>query len=54
MKTCSFCGEGVLERKTIKETYTYKDHSIEAKQRGEWCYVFQMFGQPSPESLSAF
>ena len=39
MKTCSFCGEGVLERKTIKETYTYKDHSIEVEQPGEWCNV---------------
>ena len=39
MKTCPFCGEGVLERKTIKETYTYKDQSIEVDQPGEWCNV---------------
>ena len=39
MKTCPFCGEGVLERKTIKETYTYKDQSIEVEQPGEWCNV---------------
>jgi len=37
-KTCSFCGKGFLERKTIKETYTYKGYSIEIEQPGEFCY----------------
>ncbi len=27
MGKCPFCKDDVLERKTIKETYTYKDHS---------------------------
>lgn len=39
MKTCPFCGKGVLKRKTIKETHTYKDQSIEVEQPGEWCNV---------------
>ncbi len=38
-KTCLFCGKGILERKTIKETYTYKDHVIEVDQPGEWCSI---------------
>ncbi|MDY0096423.1 MAG: type II toxin-antitoxin system MqsA family antitoxin [Candidatus Vecturithrix sp.] len=37
MKTCPFCGEGVLERKVLTETYTYKGHSFEIEQPGEWC-----------------
>jgi HTH-type transcriptional regulator/antitoxin MqsA len=37
MKRCPFCGNGVLEQKTITETYTYKGHSFEIEQRGEWC-----------------
>jgi HTH-type transcriptional regulator/antitoxin MqsA len=36
-KTCSFCKKGFLERKTIKETYTYKGYSIEIDQPGEFC-----------------
>jgi len=36
-KECPFCKKGVLERKTIKETYTYKGHPIEIEQSGEFC-----------------
>jgi len=39
MKKCPFCKDSVLERKTINETYTYKGHSLEVKQPGEWCNV---------------
>lgn len=39
MKKCPFCEEGLLERKTIKETYTYKEHMLEIDQPGEWCTV---------------
>ncbi len=37
-KACSFCKKGFLERKTIKETYTYKGHTIEIDQPGEFCH----------------
>jgi len=37
MKKCPFCKEGFLERKTIKETYTYKGQTIEVDQPGEFC-----------------
>lgn len=37
MKKCPFCPDGFLERKTILETYTYKNHSIAIEQPGEWC-----------------
>jgi HTH-type transcriptional regulator/antitoxin MqsA len=37
-KTCLFCKKGFLERKTIKETYTYKGHSFEIEQPGEFCH----------------
>lgn len=37
MKKCPFCPDGFLERKTIQETYTYKNHSISIEQPGEWC-----------------
>ncbi|TGO03283.1 hypothetical protein PN36_09270 [Candidatus Thiomargarita nelsonii] len=37
MKKCPFCKEGFLEKKTIKETYTYKGHTIEVDQPGEFC-----------------
>jgi YgiT-type zinc finger domain-containing protein len=39
MKTCPFCKNGFLERKTIRETYTYKDHAVELDQPGEWCHA---------------
>jgi len=39
MKKCPFCKNGFLERKTIRETYTYKDHSVELDQPGEWCHA---------------
>ena len=39
MKKCPFCQEGFLERKTIREIYTYKGHEIEVEQPGEWCQV---------------
>ncbi|OQY52430.1 MAG: hypothetical protein DRR08_21385 [Candidatus Parabeggiatoa sp. nov. 2] len=32
-KECPFCKKGVLERKTIKETYSYKGHRLEIEQR---------------------
>jgi HTH-type transcriptional regulator/antitoxin MqsA len=37
-KACSFCEKGFLERKTIKETYTYKGYNIEIEQPGEFCH----------------
>ena len=37
MKTCPFCGKGVLERKTIQETYCYKGQTLEVEQPGAWC-----------------
>lgn len=37
MKDCPFCGNGVLEAKTITETYTYKGQSFKIEQPGEWC-----------------
>ncbi|MEN8219203.1 MAG: type II toxin-antitoxin system MqsA family antitoxin [Pseudomonadota bacterium] len=39
MKKCPFCKDGLLERKTIKETYKYKGHTLEVEQPGEWCNV---------------
>jgi HTH-type transcriptional regulator/antitoxin MqsA len=36
-KECPFCKKGVLERKTIKETYSYKGHRLEIEQSGEFC-----------------
>jgi len=36
-KKCPFCKDGFLERKTIKETYTYKGHTLEVNQPGEFC-----------------
>ncbi|MCK5525321.1 MAG: YgiT-type zinc finger protein [Thiomargarita sp.] len=36
-KRCSFCKKGFLERKIIKETYSYKGHRIEIEQSGEFC-----------------
>jgi HTH-type transcriptional regulator / antitoxin MqsA len=39
MKICPFCGKGTLERKTLRETYTYKGHTFEIGQPGEWCTV---------------
>jgi len=36
-KKCPFCKDGFLERKTVNETYTYKGHTIELDQPGEWC-----------------
>jgi HTH-type transcriptional regulator / antitoxin MqsA len=38
-KECPFCKTGFLERKTIKEIYTYKGHRIEIEQPGEFCNV---------------
>ncbi|EDN69188.1 transcriptional regulator, XRE family [Beggiatoa sp. PS] len=38
-KECPLCKTGFLERKTIKEMYTYKGHSIEIEQPGEFCNV---------------
>jgi len=38
-KECPFCKTGFLERNTIKEMYTYKGHSIEIEQPGEFCNV---------------
>ncbi|MCP4350401.1 MAG: YgiT-type zinc finger protein [Desulfobacterales bacterium] len=37
MKKCPFCKHGLLEQKTVKETYTYKECSAEFEQSGEWC-----------------
>jgi len=37
MKKCPVCKKGKLERKKIKETYTYKGQSIDIEQPGEWC-----------------
>ena len=37
MKKCPVCKKGTLERKKIKETYTYKGQSIDIEQAGEWC-----------------
>jgi HTH-type transcriptional regulator/antitoxin MqsA len=36
-KQCPFCKDGLLARQTIKETYTYKGHSLEVNQPGEFC-----------------
>jgi len=38
-KECHFCQNGFLERKTIKETHTYKGHTFEIEQPGEFCNV---------------
>ena len=32
-----FCGQGVLEHRTVRETYTYKGHDLEVDQPGEFC-----------------
>jgi HTH-type transcriptional regulator/antitoxin MqsA len=37
MKKCPVCKKGTLERKKIKETYTYKGQSIDIEQAGAWC-----------------
>lgn len=37
MKKCPVCEKGTLERKKIKETYSYKGQSLEIEQPGEWC-----------------
>jgi HTH-type transcriptional regulator / antitoxin MqsA len=37
MKKCPFCKHGILEKKTVKETYTYRGYSAEVEQPGEWC-----------------
>ncbi len=37
MKECPFCKNGILERKTAREIYTYKGYSGEFEQPGEWC-----------------
>lgn len=37
MKKCPFCTDGLLERKTIIETYQYKGHTLEIAQAGEYC-----------------
>lgn len=37
MRKCPVCEKGILDRKKIKETYTYKGHSIGIEQPGEWC-----------------
>jgi len=37
MKKCPFCKHGILEKKTVKETYTYRGYSAEIEQPGEWC-----------------
>jgi len=36
-RKCPFCGQGVLERKVIEETYTYKGRSLVIEQPGEFC-----------------
>ena len=38
-KKCPFCENGFLENNTIMETYTYKEHTLEIEQPGEWCNV---------------
>jgi HTH-type transcriptional regulator/antitoxin MqsA len=38
-KTCIFCKKGFLERKTIKKTYSYKRHTLEIEQPGEFCHL---------------
>ena len=37
MKKCSFCKNGALVRKTIKQTYRYKGHRIRLSQPGDYC-----------------
>jgi len=37
MMKCPLCEKGALERKKVKETYTYKGQSIDILQPGEWC-----------------
>ncbi|MCV6637232.1 type II toxin-antitoxin system MqsA family antitoxin [Candidatus Albibeggiatoa sp. nov. NOAA] len=37
MKKCPFCEDGYMQHKTITETYTYKGHSLEIQQSGEFC-----------------
>ncbi len=37
MKKCPFCEEGVLERKIIRESFTYKGRTMDVEQPGEWC-----------------
>ncbi len=39
MKTCPFCGKGILERKTVREAYSYKGQTLEVEQPGTWCNV---------------
>lgn len=34
---CPFCGQGVLEHRTVRETYTYQGHDLEVDQPGEFC-----------------
>lgn len=38
-KKCPLCIEGFLERKIVIETHTYKGHSKQVEQQGEWCNV---------------
>ncbi len=37
MKTCGFCGKGVMARRTVKETFEYKDQTLQLDQTGEYC-----------------
>ncbi|WP_353570047.1 type II toxin-antitoxin system MqsA family antitoxin [Candidatus Albibeggiatoa sp. nov. BB20] len=37
MKKCPFCKIGYLERKTMIETYHYREQKLEIEQSGEFC-----------------
>lgn len=39
IKKCPFCKDGALERKISQQIYSYKNHSIEIEQPGEWCNI---------------
>ena len=53
MKKCPFCENGVMERKTLRETHhTYKGHTLEIDQPGEYSAACEE-GILSPEDLQA-
>jgi HTH-type transcriptional regulator/antitoxin MqsA len=34
---CPVCGVGELERKSVDQTFTYKEQQFQYQQPGEWC-----------------
>lgn len=34
---CPVCGSGILERKSVKQTFNYKGEALSYEQPGDWC-----------------